>query len=482
MTAHTPWQDAPHDHSTWQAPESGVGYESSYIAQLAQQRLTVDLLREQIPIVRAGEEAQSRLDKTGSRMKDATKGKLRQQVRDGQEAKERLFAAALPLIRTIAGREWRRRRQWGSQVTLDDLTQEAIVGFLKGVSGFNLEAAGRSSTNYLGQWMLVETRRAAETLDHDLQVGHDAGERFRRIRALRVRLREEFDREPTDEEISDASRDLNYVTRPGLVGRAPKSGEARKPGKGVTGDQVAEERRFRNRLGTSDRFGEFETESDSPGNVVDVARVQPVTSMEPETPESTVMEGQRGAAVADLLHAALDCLCLPEMQREIIARRYGLSPHTAETSAREVARILGVQRDRVSRVLAAFHAEMMRPGGALHIQLQKLDPMDVEALEVGWLTEAFNQQPDVEHHDSARNELGDFWDLPTVLTDEIVATQKPDTSGRHTHQVGVKVTFLCDFHDREFSLVVPSRRHAPASRPCPTCQRTSERIRVSDVS
>lgn len=465
------WEDAIDDT----ALGTGTGYQSPLMARMSRTRLSVTLLQESIPAIRDGEAASERLARATSRMGDRTRGQLQAKVRAGEAAKEQLFAASLPLIRAVATREWHRRQQWGSQVALEDLLQEAILGFLKGISSFKVEAIGRSATNYLGQWMLVETRRAAEVLDHDLQVGHDAGERFRRVRALRTRLAAELEREPTDEEISDASRNPDYVTRPGLVGKAPKDGEERSVGKGLTVAQVAEERSLRTRVGRVARFSAADDADDTsvgPG-LVDPSRISDAApspgAVIPDSPEDQVMSAAGSEAIAALLGAAMDRLGMPNEQREIVSRRYGLPPY-AESSAREISREMGVQRDRVSKVLAEFQFEMVRTGGSLHAIVKDMNADDLRDVGLGWVVDSLGDWPSAAVEPPAEILLQSFTETSTRRT--VVIPADPSRSE------GFLAWFVCDFHDRTFSGMYAERRDIPKARPCPSCQRPSERVKV----
>ena len=475
----------------------GSGYTSPVMAKMSATRLSVVMLNEEIPKIRTGEEAAARLAKATRRLSDPTRHELMRKVTEGDAAKERLFAAALPLIRTVASREYRRRQQWGSQVTLEDLTQETIIGFLKGIAGFRTDAIGRSATNYLGQWMLVETRRAAEVLDHDLQVGHDAGERFRRVRALRTRLAQDLGREPTDEEISDASRNPDYVTKPGMVGRAPKeinpddtqrtdtqqSGtqgttETVEPTqtKGITPAQVAEERAMRSRVGHMARFSQADdTDESSTGpGLVDPNRENFVTP-DPHSslytnPEDQIIDTNTSEVIAAVLNSAMTRLGLPEAQREIIARRYGLPPYE-ESSAREIARVMRLQRDRVSRVLTAFQQEMTRPGGALHAVIKDMDPDDLRTVGLAWAVDTLGDWPKEPPKPPAN-----------ILIDSITLERRtrPTATGEEkTKAAGVLAWFQCDYHDRIFTGLYQTRAQVPKRRACPSCQRPSERIKIA---
>lgn len=445
------------------------GYSSPLVKKLSKTRLSVDLLRSEIPKVREAELALEEL-KTAKRLGVKRKALLQKTILEGEYAKEKLFGAALPLIRAVAQREWRRRQQWGSSVPLEDLTQEAIVGFFKGISGFKVEEIKKSPTNYLGQWMLVEMRRNAEVMDHDLQVGHDAGERFRRIRALRGRLHMELGREPTDEEISAASRNPDYITRPGMVGVAPKDGEKPKVGKGVTANQVNEERHFSGKVGHISRLGTSVDEQENVSGVIDATRLE-VSALgsvdQVLNPEELAMRQADAAFLAELIEQALIVMRLPDMQREIIARRYGLPPYDEESSAREIAREVGVHREKVSKVLAAFSEEMRRKGGAFHQVVDIRGSETLEASGLGWLVKTLGT-----------------WDgkipsiTPKALTEDLAITLGTSERGT-TDASGILGWFICDYEDRQFSALYQDEKTVPKSRPCPTCGRKAIRERTS---
>lgn len=455
------------------AVESVESYTSPLMERMADQRLTVDLLAEVIPIIRAGEQA-AELLASGKRLSQKARREATAAAREAQQARQRVFAAALPLIRTIAQREYRRRQQWNSKIPLDDLMQDAIVGFFKGLNSFKQESVRKSATNYLGQWMLSEMRRAAESMDHDLQVGHDAGERFRRVRALRSRLINDLGREPTDEEIAEASRNPEYVTRPGMVGRAPAEGEKAAVGKGLTVAQVAEERAVRNRVGQATRFGEMEDseESSSAGlGTVAPDRIAPpidAATTEMSDPAALIDEATGEQVIVELVAAVLDRMNLPEQQVEIISRRYGLAPFPGEGSAREISRIMGIHRERVSRVLSVFAEEMTRRGGVFHQVVSKIPAEDLMDLGLGWIVTTLGE-----------------WDpqfdadlkVPVVLTEPISLNKTKEPSGT-TASDGVLAWFLCDYHDRTFSSLYQSKAQVPKSRPCPECQRASDLVRT----
>lgn len=448
-----------------------TGYQSPVLNRMSSQRLTVELLAEEIPRVRAGEKAGELLasgELSGERARTA-----RQQARDGEQAKARLFAAALPLIRTIAQREHRRRQQWNSMVPLDDLMQDAIVGFFRGLAKFDSGEVRNSATNYLGQWMLSEMRRGAEAMDHDLQVGHDAGDRFRRIRALRSRLINDLGREPSDEEIAAASRNPAYLTRPGMVGRAPVEGKERQMGKGVTAAQVAEERAVRNRVGAATRFGDVSPSDDAPSAPGTIAADRVVASPADQLtafsdPADLIDEAATHEVMAGLISRTLQRMNLPEQQTEIIRRRFGLSPYPDETSAREIARVMGVHRERVSRVLNTFTQEMTRPGGMFHQVVSRIPLDDLVDLGLEWMYDTLGPW---------KPEFDDQVVIPAALTEPISVAVPGATVS--TAAPGNLVTFWCEYHDREFASFYAADADVPSVWPCPECQRPSELVRVA---
>lgn len=381
-------------------PILGVSeYTSPLLSRVANNKLTVELLVEHIPIIREAEKAESIISTKKDKLSDKQLRGLRVLIKNGARSKETLFNSALPLIKTISQKEYRRRAQWKSTIPLDDLMQDAIVGFFKGLRIFDITASRKSATNYLGQWMLSEMRRAAEAMDNDLQVGHDAGERFRKIRAIRGRLYNDLNRDPTDEEIVTASNDTTYNSKPGLVGRVSASGN--KP-KGVTLEQIKEEREMRSRMGTAIRLGVASENDDGSGSVepgeISLDRTiggeQNSDDSKPNdlSDPAVIFESQAsGEMIASLVSKLLIHLELPEQQSEIISRKFGLSPYEKESSAREISRVMGIHREKIARVLNAFQAEILTPGGALHKILKNVDYEDLSNLGLGWLSDSLGE-------------------------------------------------------------------------------------------
>lgn len=438
---------------------SRTDYASPLLSRVASSKLTMPLLEEQVPIMKLGEEAEKKLSTTKNLNTESVKN-LRKAVRDGARAKEILFNAALPLIRSISQKEYSRRSQWSSAIPLDDLMQDAIVGFFKGLKVFSLDSSKGSPTNYLGQWMLSEMRRSAEVMDHDLQVGHDAGERYRRIKAIRSRLYNELNREPTDEEIVAASKDASYTIKPGLVGRVANKKSAPK---GVTLEQVQEERSISGRLGSAIRFGDSGEEEGADGGQVDEGRegsiISDTDSINDFTDPAAIFESNAGSQIiSQIVAKVIVNLELPEQQSEIISRKYGLPPYESEVSAREISRIMGIHREKISRVVNAFQAEMLKSGGTLHRLIKDIPYEDLATLEIGWLYDALGEWDP--HYERLELSISDELTRPISLASD----RKLKT---------MRAVYICDFEDRVFEIILTKGATPLSVIDCPKCRKTA---------
>lgn len=170
------------------------------------QPLSLELLREHVPTVRAGQEA-IRLLGDGTERSRVETNNLLGEKRKGSRAQEILIISALPLIKNISSKEFQRRKAWSSRISYDDVLQEAIAGFIRGLLSYDETANHSSPTNYLGMWITTSIRRKVEAMEHDFAIPYEVVERARRIRAVRGRLSNELSRPPTDEEVLEALND-----------------------------------------------------------------------------------------------------------------------------------------------------------------------------------------------------------------------------------------------------------------------------------
>lgn len=103
-------------------------------------RLTIELLRAEVPIYQAGRRADQLLvsgDVPAEQRDELVRAKAASEA-----AKERLVLAAIPFIHHLARRERQRRQAWQSPVSLDDLVHDRIVGLLMGLARFDPQMAG----------------------------------------------------------------------------------------------------------------------------------------------------------------------------------------------------------------------------------------------------------------------------------------------------------------------------------------------------
>lgn len=451
-------------------PTAG-GYRSPLMSRLSGSgRLTLEVLRQDVPVFQAGNAAAERLD--AGAVPASERGRLVAARAAGEAAKERLLFAAIPLIKHLAQKEHARRQNWQSQVTFEDLFQEGTIGLFLGLAKYNVHGAQTSPTNYLGQWILTTMRRNAEGIDNDFGVAYDAAERYRRIRALRSRLNTELGREPTDAEMIKAWDDPAYLGNR-KIGRVKKV--APKPGKGLTEAQLAEERSMRARVGHTSRLA-MGGSGEPDGPLVEFAR--PLAE-QPLLGDASEIIAERGAqeGLTRLLHQTLQEMGLPSAQREVIARRWGLPPHEKEESARDISRAMGLHRERVGRVIEGFTSEMSRPGGAFHKVCSALTAAELADLRLDWVTQTLGRYTDVPTEQRAQRppEI-----LKTPLTARGGVAPPPEMPTSAARGSVVRAQFVCDYHGADFIGNYLSRASVPKQRACPQCGRPSRLVRVLD--
>jgi DNA-directed RNA polymerase sigma subunit (sigma70/sigma32) len=452
-----------------------LGYQSPLMARMqGSGKLTLDLLRRDVPIFHAGEEAAKRLNE-GSYDGADEHETLTRAVLDGEAAKERLVLAGIPLIKHLAKKEFTRRQNWQSQVTYDDLVQEGSGGFIRGLRAYKVHGGQKSATNYLGQWVLTDMRRNVEAIDNDFGVAYDAAERFRKIRAIRSRLSSSLGREPTDEEVLEAAADPMF--RGGQkIGRVNK--ETTTPKRQLTQAQLDEERELRSRVGHTARFAFSNDTDEYTGPSPDQGRSLHEEYIAPTgDPEDVIEDGAR-VGLTRLLLDTFNIMGLPMTQREIVSRRYGLPPHEKEHSARDISRDLNLHREKVGRVVEAFTEEMSRPGGAFHRACGQWEPEDLADLGLGWTLTVLGHWSDVPA--AAKNVA-----LPEALT-AALTTRKgtvPPPPDQPAGQRGsqVRAQFVCDYHGWGFVGVYLNRNDVPKVRACPQCGRDSALVRVTST-
>ncbi len=149
--------------------------------------------------IEAGREAQERLDAgeagtTGERMK------LEQQVRDGQAAFDHFVAANLRLVVSVAA-------QFSKRSTLDlgELIQEGNLGLLRAVEKFDWRRGYKFST-YATWWIRQAIQRGVAGSERTIRLPVALHDALVKVRAASARLEAETGREPTVDELAQATR------------------------------------------------------------------------------------------------------------------------------------------------------------------------------------------------------------------------------------------------------------------------------------
>jgi RNA polymerase primary sigma factor len=140
--------------------------------------------------------------------------------RGDKAAREHMIKANLRLVVKIA------RDYEGMGVPLLDLISEGNIGLMKGVERFNPGKGAKLST-YASWWIKQAIKRALSNQAKTIRLPVHVVDRLALIRKAEVRLREVFDREPTDEEVAEElDLDTKKVRQYRDASRAPVSLDA----------------------------------------------------------------------------------------------------------------------------------------------------------------------------------------------------------------------------------------------------------------
>ena len=218
------------------------------------------------------------------------------------EARDKMIRSNLRLVISVA------KKYQNRGLTLSDLVEEGNVGLVHAVEKFDPEMETRFST-YATWWIRQAIRRAILNTVKTVRIPGYMAEELNRWRGFARQFAQQNDREPTDEELLDAM------------------------------DPTPARRKFILRLYQATRSG-----GDSVSLDVLFDSVEALVDPRAERPD------ELGFLALDLEKLKDRLAALPEREATILRMRYGIDGFEFSRTLRQIAKELGISRERVRQL------------------------------------------------------------------------------------------------------------------------------------
>lgn len=162
--------------------------------------LDMALFEKDVPLFKEGLAARDKLATDGAMLSRAEKLDLRRKARAGEEAWLEISERAEWVINKAVSKEMDRPRTFHVMLDPEELHQAGLEAIWKMLKAIDLDKMN-SPVNYLMQWVNTLVERTASKDEAEFGVTGSKINKFRKIAAIRAKLRKKIGREPTDEEV-----------------------------------------------------------------------------------------------------------------------------------------------------------------------------------------------------------------------------------------------------------------------------------------